>query len=1150
MNVFVPPQAVSLLSGRGGIGPRRAGIIGRENGVRIALSTTIVGTTYKVQLQSVSGGSHTDVLQLSALELDEVSVTPTDAAVSPELSDTLSPGTVSGASGTKVVGMTSSEANTLYLLDYEILDNTGDRLLFYPSGGPFPSGNPPSTPGRYQILVTSADADAGNAVNLGGGSGGITFGHFSIKRAEWKYTVPGGNEDNSVMASVSFGAKSARSTVFVPTAGLICLSGAANPNAATGAIDSPFREFSDIPAVSAGDEIRGLDDGPFHPITLQSSGTVGNLIRFTAADGANPTIVGDLLQHSVFTGGDPIALDNTKRDGFFSSGNSHFEVDGWHVRECWRNGFVVFGDTPGSPATDVTIRNTTAIIVGASPYRYEGQNSDTLVPASEDNTPRLTDVTDANNVGYWGNIPNDNLNADTETISFANGVDGATSTGSVAGTDELNYVYGDPVTGRSRGYGFDVKVGAKNVTITNPVAKNHTKYAFYNDSGRLWLDNIRWINPVAYNCQIGFVVAREAATVGETFQESYDADNAAFAAMRIDGIWCVNPQFYNLDQSHVFLDAHPRDNTTQAGVGSLNNVNVLFGSMHNGRRVSGSDLNLLDWENLIVPPTNVTIGGNAVWNDEDSVTFAQSMASPPAWMTYVDNLTDQDPLFQDPDNGNFALQSGSPAGVYVTTAGLADAPANIDANGDGRTIPANAGSDATSISGAVETITTLTITGPQANGELPSGATVTGPITGRAWGIGTGSTPSLAALTAGTGMVDFGTVDIPVSGSVDITLADGIDTTGLNLWMAKGDGTVITAAGSVPFAIDTTSPAGTLTAVQTGETTATVSLDLTNEAGDIADFAIYPTASTPSENDIENGTGATWSTQDVTLTAGNTNDQSATGLTASTDYRAHAVIVDAQGQKTTLVTATFTTAGSGFTENAVTLDGTQYLTSSTALPTGQGSGLLFMSLNVLDSAEAATRLVGITWNGNNGGAHVNWTTGNGLVGIRGEIEDSLATNAAITGEGIAVARRYHALWSFWVDSTDLHTICYLYDTVAGTWSEAFNIADPTTGGAATLELSADNLRIFARSDDGSQGLEGDVYRVALWTNTANSAIADITDAGVRNEFIDGASIADPATTQAAYSSSTLHIDLNGDAADYNAGTHDGVMSLTATGTFT
>jgi hypothetical protein len=54
---------------------------------------------------------------------------------------------------------------------------------------------------------------------------------------------------------------------------------------------------------------------------------------------------------------------------------------------------------------------------------------------------------------------------------------------------------------------------------------------------------------------------------------------------------------------------------------------------------------------------------------------------------------------------------------------------------------------------------------------------------------------------------------------------------------------------------------------------------------------------------------------------------------------------------------------------------------------------------------------------------------------------------------------------------------------------------------------------------------------------------------VRNWFTNGVSLVDPATSRSNITGTPL-IDISGSAADYNSGTHEGSLTLTATGTFT
>ena len=119
---------------------------------------------------------------------------------------------------------------------------------------------------------------------------------------------------------------------------------------------------------------------------------------------------------------------------------------------------------------------------------------------------------------------------------------------------------------------------------------------------------------------------------------------------------------------------------------------------------------------------------------------------------------------------------------------------------------------------AAETINSLEVTGAQTpEGDLPIEYTVSGD-TGAAWGFGTGAKPDAAALRDGTDMTDFGTTTLVAAGGpVLAPIADGINETGLNLWMvADGSDDVVEATGLVPFDIDT-APSGLVPVYRSSE---------------------------------------------------------------------------------------------------------------------------------------------------------------------------------------------------------------------------------------------------------------------------------------------------------------------------------------------
>lgn len=945
-------------------------------------------------------------------------------------------------------------------------------------------------------------------------------------------------------------------TIAERPAATLYVSSAGNDTTGDGSEGSPFRQVTSfVSTLVAGDTVTAMDDGPFNPFTITSSGTPSNPIRFNAANGANPQVVGDLLNHTAL-GGTGAEAGNAFRDGVFSSGNSHIEFDSWTSRDCWRNGFVFFGATPGSPATGITLRSCVAYRVGASPFRFEGQNSDTLIAASEDGAPRLTGVLQEDCVGYWGNIPNDRLTADTETFSWGNGVDGVVCRRPVSGTTEISTVYGDPITGRSRGYGYDVKVGAKNVLIEDPLALNHTKNAYYLDSGRLWLDGISLKNPRAYNCEIGLVIAREAATVNETFQESYDADNAAFASMRIDGIDVINPQFWSMDKALVFLDAHPRDNTATPGVGSINDVRIRFLSGYNGRRVSGSDMNLLDWETLAVAPTNVEVIGIALWNDEGSVTFAESMASLPSWLTYDDNLTASDPLFTDPANGDFSLQSGSPAENFVT--GYNASPFNLDANGDARGNPGAAGayigdSEVADVSAPITIDASSYVASGSGNDpSITHTLTYGGGRTLTAYGAFVDSAsgdPSAAQLEAGSG------AGIIEGSSQVLTIpSSGLELTGFTSSSETADEFhyFIKESGNSPQSslIEILTATGIDFSPATVQSAATDSTDGSTWTLTF-DEAVYGTG-TAGDWTLGGAAGATISsvtinsTTSVVINVGGTLPTDASTLTISYsggDLR------DVDGNTIADIVAQSVTnnvpAVGGFTETGVVLDGSQFYVAE-SLPTGQASFLMMGSLICTGN----TRMAFMDYDSYDGGCHVDNVSGNGLCGVRVEMFDNGTDKVQTTDETITNGTRYHFLWSIWREPAALRHIVYIYDTSTSTWTEARNDTEALGVGTELVLSGADPMALFARNGStGSHRFAGTVYRAALWTSPSTAAIADITSASVRNNFTNGSSIADPSISQTAYAAATLHVDLNGSVADWNAGTHGGDMTLLKTGTF-
>lgn len=235
-----------------------------------------------------------------------------------------------------------------------------------------------------------------------------------------------------------------------------------------------------------------------------------------------------------------------------------------------------------------------------------------------------------------------------------------------------------------------------------------------------------------------------------------------------------------------------------------------------------------------------------------------------------------------------------------------------------------------------------------------------------------------------------------------------------------------------------------------------------------------------------------------------------------------------------------------FVENSVTVPSGSYLTAADPLPSTSRSLLFFSSLTQDAQLDARTALA--TWDGTGGGFHSDYTAGNGFNGVRLRLEGG---TAGITQnvETVSLGTRYHLLISSWIDTADIMNVRgWVLDTTTGNWVEIINASDTAASGAI-LQLGPDPLRLFTRSDKTNQAFAGTVNRVALWSGSGSTPIADIADSAIRDLFASAAGMADPAFSRSALGQPL--VDFDGDAAAYNAGSHDGSLgAFTPSGTFT
>lgn len=210
-----------------------------------------------------------------------------------------------------------------------------------------------------------------------------------------------------------------------------------------------------------------------------------------------------------------------------------------------------------------------------------------------------------------------------------------------------------------------------------------------------------------------------------------------------------------------------------------------------------------------------------------------------------------------------------------------------------------------------------------------------------------------------------------------------------------------------------------------------------------------------------------------------------------------------------------------FVENSVTVPSGSYLTAADPLPSTSRSLLFFSSLTQDAQLDARTALA--TWDG--------------TAGITQNVET------------VSLGTRYHLLISSWIDTADIMNVRgWVLDTTTGNWVEIINASDTAASGAI-LQLGPDPLRLFTRSDKTNQAFAGTVNRVALWSGSGSTPIADIADSAIRDLFASAAGMADPAFSRSALGQPL--VDFDGDAAAYNAGYHDGSLgAFTPSGTFT
>jgi hypothetical protein len=321
----------------------------------------------------------------------------------------------------------------------------------------------------------------------------------------------------------------------------------------------------------------------------------------------------------------------------------------------------------------------------------------------------------------------------------------------------------------------------------------------------------------------------------------------------------------------------------------------------------------------------------------------------------------------------------------------------------------------------------------------------------------------------GTGTATGGNYSIAVS-----TLTSGAHT--ITAKATDTAGNVSSASTGLGVTIDTTAPTESgSTSSALAQTTATVS-STSNEAGTM--YYVVTTSNTPpSAAQViagqNNASGAAVSSGNSAVTASSQHDFSATGLTATTQYYAYFVTVDAAGNQSSVASSSFTTAANGPTVS----DSHISITS-----TATGSGGVY---KIGDTVTA-------TWN--------NTAAGDNQSGITGVTSDfsQFGGGAAVaaTNDGNGNWTASYTIVSGTIDATNKNVSVTATDVNGSTTT-----ADTTN---LTVDNQAPTVTDAKISISGASGTGG-AYKIgdtvtATWNNTAAGDNNTDTMSGVSFNF--------------------------------------------------
>ena len=535
-----------------------------------------------------------------------------------------------------------------YVLYYEITADGGSNGLFTAVNGPFGFRQLPRSIGVHNVILTCRNADLNPFLRI---NGDLTFGAISLRRR-------GPDAGRQITWEVGAGSLSRTGKAYVPSAE-IHVSPTGSDSLGTGTAANPYQTPEHATARAMPGDTIFLRPGIYDPFEVQGSGSAGSPLTITSLPGEERQAIirGDLLSHTVY-GGPGVPQNNAMRDGIRIVGKNHVILRGLSVEYCWRNGIFIAGNGENTVTGNHIVENCFTRHTGLSGILACGERPELAV--APDDPFRTRHITIRNNEVTQTNVVTDYNDTVTNSFGEPGGVGEAIT---VANSVQHVFVYGNTVH-NSRQYGIDFKNHVVDGEIHDNRIDRVIRYGIYLDAGETDIRRISVRDNVVTRCRAGIVLSRE-----EDGDDS--GDGLVFEDIDID-----NNTLAHL--SRIGLHFQRRPSKDQQDIGHIRRIRARLNRLYD-TNTDGfyRDLNIDDWAtfgtNLAGQPIldGIELRGNIAWNPDGEMWMRADVMGDPRYRLEDNfNVADGrtigiDPLFRDPANGDFTLQSGSPAAAMV-----------------------------------------------------------------------------------------------------------------------------------------------------------------------------------------------------------------------------------------------------------------------------------------------------------------------------------------------------------------------------------------------------------------------------------------------------------------------------------------------------